>query len=893
MKNKILRITVAAALCLCLALSLAACQLLPDTLSDKLGGIKDKVVGIFDNDGPTEECEHKDADGDGRCDGCDADYTEGGQPDGEKPDDVHPDDEHPDDEHPEPYECTHGDTDTKIENEVAATCTAGGAYDLVTYCRECDTELSREAKSTDALPHTESEWIASTPATCHSAGEQYKECTVCHEPLASEAIPTLAHTPGSVTVENRVEPTCTAEGSYEDVTYCTAEGCGAELSRTPHTIPTTAHSYRLGFCTICGGEQPPSEGLKFTGAPDVDTVYVYGIGTCTDTNIVIPSTDPRGNRVVGIFDSAFSGCDQIESVVLPSTVITVGNAAFMGCTSLVEIRIPDGVTVINTNAFWGCTALRSVTVPDSVTTIGSYAFEGCTRLRSVTLGSGITAIPSNAFTNCRDLNTITIPTRVKSIGYNAFSGCFTLVEVINHSSMSITAGSNDNGKVAQFALSVHNGESRIKTQDGFYFYDGRDGDNYLVGSLGELSALVLPDGYINDAGESESYKIFDYAFYMDKHITSISLSSAVTAIGAYSFASCTSFYKLNIPNSVQSVGKNAFADCYELVSVVVGRGLKTVGDYAFNSPKIAEFINLSSVSLWIPGAVYKTEGTRSIVEHGNYLFFYKDGTYYLLGYRGSEKNLTLPTSYIGNSYEIYGYAFYRRGDIESVVIPEGVTKIGEKAFMECTGLKSANIAGGEVGINAFYGCSALSELDLGHVSSVDFGAFQGCIAITELVLPDTLTALGNQAFSGIGITTLEISGIDMISDYAFSQCNSLTTVVLGEGVSYIGYAAFGYCRSLTSVTITEATTIANNAFMNCISLTEITIPESVKKIGQNAFKDCSALTSVTFAVTNGWSACPSSTTSGGTALSSYYLSLADRAASMLTSEWLNYTWVRA
>ena len=125
-----------------------------------------------------------------------------------------------------------------------------------------------------------------------------------------------------------------------------------------------------------------SQGLAYTSNGD-GTCYVSGIGTCTDTDVVIPSVSPDGDRVTGIGDEAFYYCTALTSVTIPEGVTTIGSCAFWACTSLTEIIIPDSVTTIGAKAFSECYSMISVTIPEGVTTIGGWAFSGCTSLTDV------------------------------------------------------------------------------------------------------------------------------------------------------------------------------------------------------------------------------------------------------------------------------------------------------------------------------------------------------------------------------------------------------------------------------------------------------------------------------------------------------------------------------
>lgn len=231
------------------------------------------------------------------------------------------------------------------------------------------------------------------------------------------------------------------------------------------------------------------------------------------------------------------------------------------------------------------------------------------------------------------------------------------------------------------------------------------------------------------------------------------------------------------------------------------------------------------------------------------------------------------------------YAFYECNRINSINIPNNVTSIGKCAFCDCGGLTSVTMSNNITSIawRTFMGCSSLTSITIpNNVMNIGMEAFKYCISLTSIELPNSVTSIEGDAFYGcsslMSITLAE--NITSIGLYAFTNCNissinfkgSMNTwcnkewspsqvsknytlyindviqenVVIPNDVINIGIWAFMYCSSLTHITIPNSvTSIERGAFMNCNNLISIDIPNSLTSLAMQLFSGCSSLTTVT------------------------------------------------
>lgn len=177
-------------------------------------------------------------------------------------------------------------------------------------------------------------------------------------------------------------------------------------------------------------------------------------------------------------------------------------------------------------------------------------------------------------------------------------------------------------------------------------------------------------------------------------------------------------------------------------------------------------------------------------------------------------------------------AFYENSAITSLVIGEGVTKIGELAFANCTSLETVKFPESLVTLDhaCFERCSVLKVADLpGNLITVGRWAFSRT-ALESVVFPASVTSVLDYSFSHTNVETVELPAtIKEIKEGVFSDCTNLKKAVIG--VSEIPYISFDNCNALEEVELLEGVkTLGNNCFNCCEGLTSIHIPSSVTTI---------------------------------------------------------------
>ena len=309
---------------------------------------------------------------------------------------------------------------------------------------------------------------------------------------------------------------------------------------------------------------------------------------------------------------------------------------------------------------------------------------------------------------------------------------------------------------------------------------------------------------------------------------------------------------------------NSFYDCHGLTSIVFPEGVTSI-------PSFNDCSNLTSIT--IPASVENVSSIRNckklttfeVAENNEYFSTSADGKILY------SKDKTVLFSYPSAS-----------GD---VTIPNGVTSIGYYAFENCENLESVTIGAGVTSISSysFRGCCSLTSIEVDSANPNYSSSSDGKMLLSK----DKTTLLMYP--SATGDVTIP-NGVIEIGDYAFQDCDSLTSVTIPDSVTTIGYEAFYDCENLESVTLGKnVKEIESSAFEYCYKLASIEIPDGVTSIGNYAFYACRSLTNVTFENTSGWNYSDDSNYANGKEIN-----VTDEAknATYLTDSYSDFYWYR-
>ena len=622
----------------------------------------------------------------------------------------------------------------------------------------------------------------------------------------------------------------------------------------PYTVKAAQTDESYGEVTINGCDADSNLLYEQTA----DGIKITGVSDNTISELVIPESI-SGNSVTEIGENAFYN-SAIEKLTVPSSVEKIDNGALHGMDQLQELTIPyvgeqkkatgkqglfgyifgsDEENTENNTTTQNYSSsetyesavpasLRKVTVTDAQ--ILSYgAFHNCANIEKIELNEGITNIENRVFESCNALESMKFPDSVVQVGYRAFYNCQGMKELVIPDQIE---------KVGDYFLYGCSGLEKLTIPYSMcrMGYDENKGINNL-----KILHFTPGDGsYINysDSGQ-DSYTNRLWSRSADT-LNTVIFDEGITQIGTYAFYRMNNLETVIFPDGLTEIGCNAFYECKKIKKIEMPKTLRFVDKEAFYNCSGIEELSIPACmgvglrndnGVW--GAFKGCTGIRKLTV--------------TKGAQSDKMKSYNATNHLYNNYYTHRPWYSSYGKIEEIVVEEGITNIGCRAFYGCVNVKTISLPETITNIEekAFEGCNNLEKIEIPNsVTQMDANAFTGCIKLREIAMP-TAMAVDKTAFTNcknLHQVTLKNTGTMPAYEKGetpwYGSKDTLEKVVLEDGVPNVSDNAFVDCAKLETINIPESvTSIGDNAFKGCSSLKSIYIPSSVRTIGTDAFEN--------------------------------------------------------
>jgi len=505
--------------------------------------------------------------------------------------------------------------------------------------------------------------------------------------------------------------------------------------------------------------------------------------------------------------ASFYQCVNLKEIEFPTTLVYICSKAFGNCVKLTSITIPEGVELLGNSVFRNCSELKSASLPSTLGNLNKMNSEDYSIINYAGYSNINGAMDSDrdisspnygnyygglaTFMNCPKLENVILAEGIKLLMNRMFLNCTALTS-INLPSTLTRVNSAFMGCSGLTEITFPETVTEIGS----------------LANCTSLTTLSIPS----------NVNVNDFFCTNCTALSSVNFKGNIgTRISSSSFSGCTALTSINIPTTVMTIGNNSFDGCAQLTQLSMPEPLASIGEYTFRNS------GLTSITL-----------QRNLTIIGRNAF---DGC----------KNLT-SINFPANVTEIKEYTFNDCEKLKDIVLPNGLIYVKDYAFNGCSSLGKVTIPGGVQNISpGAFKNSGLTEVILKEgVMSLSNNSFDGCLLLKKVTFPTTMKTIGGFSNTGIKeIAFAEGAAPEAISDYAFLNCDSLSTITLPNSIKSIGRGVFYDCDTLKSVTLpTSITKIAEQTFYNCDFLQSVTIPQGVTEIGFDAFAYCPKLTTI-------------------------------------------------
>lgn len=506
-----------------------------------------------------------------------------------------------------------------------------------------------------------------------------------------------------------------------------------------------------------------------------------GFGTTTeiyyisDTYEVISESESTGlggsivTRHVFCNDlsGAFAESAAFKYVVMPKSLSRVGNYLCFKNSTIEEIILPDKVTELGYKALYG-SGVKNVSIPKGVKTI------------------------PNDFAATSAIEKLYLPISVDSIKDNAFGGCPI---------------------------------SEVNLEKVCFVGRGAFQGNHLTGTL-NLSSISLIEPYSFSSSSSQS-------------LDTIIFPSSLKVIPEYAFQGL-GMSSISLPSNLTTIGAGAFSNCKNLSSVSLPSSLSNLASTAFSSTP------------W----EYALKGDNGVVYAGNIALRYDEAT------APKDKNFsfrdgTVAIADFDDLYVYHGFFPYNIEElIQSINFPESLEKIGSLAFYNCKNLEKVILPEGlkTLGAKAFSGCESLKAIKLPeNLTALPSEVFSGCKKIEQIEFPKALKRIESAAFSGCEALFFDSipESVCFIGEKAFADCKAIPQITLHEGLDSIGTGAFKGCNGIEQVKMnardvkTDGSLFGDYRNKNT-NIYRVIIGKNVRSLPDYIFAWCAGLTKLDF-----------------------------------------------